>query len=258
MASLTEISIISRKTIRYGLYLFILVLIARTVFNLGRTIWLTIFPPPPPEATVAFGKLTILPFPEKSPQQKEREENLTYKLETADGKFPELPIQLPVYVMPPIPQNINALEDAQKIASRLNFESQGKPALESTPNVYIFPKRGFPSTLTINIITGVFSIYYDFGQDPSVLTQVPPPPETASLQIVSFLSGAGILAEDIAKGRVTHQFIKAEGNNLVEVDSLSESNLIKINIFRKNYGFKEEVESVTPDMPEANVWFLIG
>ena len=258
MASLTEISILSRKGVRYGIYLLILLLLARTTINLVRVIYLRIFPPAPPESTVVFGKLPRIPFPEKTPKEREQEQTLTYKIETADGKFPLLDIQQPVYAMPAIPQNINALDDAKNNAQRLDFLPSGRPILESTPNIYVFQKRGAPATLTMNIITGIFSIFYDIAQDPTVLTGAPIDPERGSEQINTYLSGAGLLPEDLAKGRKSTQFFKNEGNVFVEVDSLSEANFTKINVFRKNYGLKEDIISVTPEMPEANVWFLVG
>jgi hypothetical protein len=254
MASLTSVSIGARRIIRYGVYLLVFGLIARTLFNIGHAIWLQIFPPPPPEATVTFGKLPVLPFPEKTSP-----EGLSFKVETADGKLPEFPIQLPVYSMPPIPQNIYALEDAKKIASALGFDSSnGKPLLESTPNVYLFTKRGVPSQLTMNIVTGVFSISYDIKQDPSILSGVPLSEDAAGDQIINYMRSGGILTPDIEKGRRTYQYLKADENSFTPEASLSEANLIKVNLFRKNFGPKDGYISVTPKMPEANVWFLIG
>ncbi len=259
MASLTEISIGARKTIRYAVYLLIIGLIARTAISVGKGIYLRLFPPPPPEATVAFGKLPRLPFPErKFPNNPNFPDKLNYKMETADNKFPVFPIQLPVYLMPPIPQNINALSDAKQKAEDLGFDPNGRPVLESTPNVYLFQKRGTPSTLTMNIITGVFSMSYDVGQDPSILTGVPLDPDKSGEQATSFLNSAKLLDKDLEKGKITHQFFKAAGKDIVPADSLSDANLIKINIFRKNYGANGEIGSVTPKMPEANVWFMMG
>ncbi len=259
MASLTEISIGARKTIRYLVYLLIIGLIARTTISVGKGIYLKLFPPPPPEDTVSFGKLPKLPFPErKFPNNPNFPDKLNFKAETADGKFPTFPISATIYTMPPIPQNINALSDAKLKAQNLGFDPNGRPILESTPNVYLFQKRGTPSTLTMNIITGVFSISYDVGQDPSILTGVPSDPDKSSQDVTSFLKSANLLEKDIEEGKTTHQFFKAVGKDIVPADSLSDANLIKINIFRKNYGTKGDMGSVTPKMPEANVWFMMG
>jgi len=260
MASLTQVSIASRKTIRYLIYLLIVGLVAKTAYNVGHAIYLKIFPPPPPVATVLFGKLPKIPFPIRNfPGNANYPDHLNYNVETADGKFPVFPIQLPVYVMPPIPQNINALDDAKQKAEKLGFDSiNGRPILESTPNVYIFQKKGVPSTLTMNIVTGVFSISYDIGQDPTILTGIPQDQDKSADQITNYLNAATLLEKDIEKGRITSQFYKAVGKEIVSADSLSDSNLIKVNVFRKNYGPKEDIQSVTPKMPEANVWFMMG
>ena len=75
---------------------------------------------------------------------------------------------------------------------------------------------------------------------------------------MSLLSKAGYLDTDLKESIVTRKLLKAEGENFVSVSSLSESNLVKINLFRKNLGSKKDIPSVTPDMPEANVWFLFA
>jgi len=253
MASLTEASIISRKFIRYSIYFLILLASARFLFNTAKSIYLTIFPPPPPEATVAFGQLPFLPFPEK-----EFPKDLNIKVETADGKMPEFPDQLPVYLMPPIPQNIKALDEAKNIAKELNFNPNGSPLLESTPSVYRFPKVSSPSSLRMNIITKIFSIDYDTLQNPAVTLGRPPSIEQATSQVFSYLKGAGLLVGDLEKGVTSGQFYKVEVNKFVPVSSQSEANLVKVNLFRKNYGPDDAYLGMTPDFPEANVWFIVG
>ncbi len=251
MASLTETSIISRKVIRYGLYFLIFIASARFMYNTAHTIWLTIFPPPPPEATVAFGKLPKLPFPER-----EFPKGLNINVETADSELPVLLDQLPVYVMPPIPQNIKALDEAKEIARRLGFSQSGSPLLESTPSVYRFPKAKAASSLRINIITKIFSIDYDTLQNPRVVQGTPAAPEEAVKQAVSYIKSGNLLPPDL--GPTSHQYYKVEVDKFVPVSSQSEANLVKVNIFRKNFGPEGIAQSMTPDYPEANIWFLFG
>ena len=259
MASLTEISIISRKGIRYGIYLLIFLLIARTLFGGAKAVYLRLFPPQLPEPDSPYGQLVSLPFPVKNDAETARIESANYTLETAQGTLPVLANQLPVYEMPPIPQNINALEDAKRKVSLMDFDAQaGQPTLESTPNVYRFPKKNVPASLTMNIVTGIFSIYYDLTQDPTLLNGVPLNEETAKQQVTSFLNSATILPDDLKNGRMTHQFYRSDGVSFTPVDSLSEANFIKVNAFRKNFGPNDGFTSVTPEMPEANVWFMMG
>jgi hypothetical protein len=254
MASLTETSIISRKIIRYGFYLLIFLISFRFIFNSAKAIYLKIFPPPPPKATVAFGKLPKLPFPEK-----DFPKGLNIKIETADTSLPKFPIHLPVYEMPPIPQSIDALEQARSIAERLRFEGGGVPLLESTPNIYRFVKKDSPSSLRINILSKIFSIDYNILQDPSVVLGPPISHEQALTQIVNYLKSANLIRPDIDKDAViTHQYYKVEIDKFVPVSSQSEGNVVKINIFRKNFGPESSIPSKTPEFPEANIWFMVG
>lgn len=249
MASLTDMSINARRGIRYGIYLLIFGLVARFLFNTTKAIYLKIFPPSPPEPTVKYGGLPRLAFPEKATL-----ENITYKLETPSGGFPVITTQLPVYVMPPIPSNLKALEEAQTIAGELGFLTNGKLISDSIPNVYVFQKNKYPSVFTINIVSGVFSISYDLSQDSSLFV-VPLTSEVAIKQVQSYLSSADLLPADLSDGRYTYEFYKIEKGELVPVLSLSEANAIKVNVFRGNYN---DLPSVTPNFPEANIWFMLG
>lgn len=252
MASLTEISTISRKSIRFGIYALIVILIARFVFNFGVGLYRKIFPPKAPEPTITFGKLPAIPFPER-----EDFGTVSYSLETVDGKYPELLDQIPVYFMPPISSSIDIVEAAQSKASKLGFDPNGKPIVESVKNIYIFNKSNTPSTLTMNIISGVFSISYNLSVNPFVVSATPINSDQAIGQVRSYFSSVSD-PNEINDRVATHQFLKVESGGFTEVDSQSESNLVKVNLFRKNLGEETDIPSVSPDMPEANLWAIVS
>lgn len=253
MASLTRVSIIARRIIRYGIYALILIIVARFAIGGGVALYRTIFPPPPPEPTLAFGPLPALPFPEE-----QRPENLNFSLELAEGQLPELPIQTEVYFMPEFQPNIQVLDSAKQKAQSMGFNPEGKILVENVPNVYIFDRGQTPSNLTMNIVTGVFSISFNINEDPSVLNGIPPAGEDAISRARSFLRGARILEDDISDSPATNEFLRLEGGRFVKAISQSEADVTKANIFRANYGSEENIPAVTPDMPEANVWFMIS
>ncbi|MBU0569944.1 hypothetical protein KKB40_04150 [Patescibacteria group bacterium] len=253
MASLTTIAITSRKIVRYSIYAVIIILTARFVFNIGTSAYKYLFPPKVDPPTRAFGKLPKIPFPERSFPS-----GLTFILETPDGRLPEFPDRTEVYSMPPVTQNIQALEAAKNEASRMGFDPNGKLVVENVPNVYLFSKSKVPSTLTMNIIARIFSISYDLNSNPSILNFAPSTPDTATAYAQSYLSRAGFLTDDLKNGAATHEFLRIENGKFVPAISLSEANLIKINLFRKNLGENFDIPSVTPDMPESNVWFLLS
>jgi hypothetical protein len=254
MASLTEASILTRKIIRYGLYLLIIVIVGRFLWWAGTSLYARLNPPEPPKPTAAFGKLPKLPFPE-DPSKKL--ENVTYTLQTTDGALPTFPELVAIYQMPEPQSNLQGLEAAKQKAQSLGFSQDGKLSIDKVPNIYRFDKIGKPSHLTMNIITGVFSISYDVASDPTVLGQQPPAPSQAVSQAQGYLTRAGSDAEDLV-GPTTTEFLRAEKGNFVQASSLSEADVTKINIFRKNYGPKEEYPAVTANMPEANVWLMLS
>lgn len=253
MASLTQISITARKIVRYSLYALVFIIIARYAFKGGVVLFQKFFPPKAPKPTVAFGKMPKLPFPDKKPPQ-----DLKFKLELPEGILPKLAEQAFVYEMPAFSSNIKVVDEAKVKAQALGFDQNGKPIVESIPNVYIFQKVGQPSNLTMNIITGVFSISYDTSKNPQVLTGTPQRAEEATSQFRTFLASASLVPADLRDGPATNMPLKVQSGNFVPAVSISEANLIKINLFRKGFGEKGSIPSVTPDMPEANVWAIIS
>ncbi len=251
MATLTEASIVARKGIRYGIYLLIFLIIARYAFQTAVSLYRRMFPPPPPAPTVKWGKLPELPFPEK-----EIPENISFKLETVDGNLPSLSKQARVYFMPAKSSSINVIDQAKARSKEMGFDYEGKPVVETIPNVYVFKRGNSPSQLTMNIITGIFSISYDLNSDPTPLNSIPPSPETAIKRALAFLKSGGIEQRDLIEDGARHQYLRVEEGKLVPAVSQSEANLVKVNLFRAPY---EEIPSVSPKYPlEANVWFTLS
>lgn len=246
-ATLTQASIIARKIIRFSIYGLILIIVARFTIGLGIKIYRNFFPEPPLPPTVAFGKLPLLPFPENQPSKG----SLTYSLETPEGGLPTFFEQAKVYFMPKIPPTIQSLEFAKQKATTLGFSPDGRELVET---VFLFQNASAPSTLTMNVVSGIFSISYDLRANPSAIEKIPPAPDIATSQIRSYLARADLLKDDLS-GIIAHEFIKIEEGKFVSAVSLSESDLVKINLFRKSF---DELPTVTLDPKEANVWFMIS
>jgi len=227
----------------------VFLIVGKIVFDLAINIYKRVFPPPPPPATVAFGKLPKLSLPENQGLPE-----LTYGVETPDGKVPtfkDLANQAKVYFMPRSSQTQLNLEETKRTVSGLGFNPEGQPASET---LYRFPHRSAPSSLEINIITGVFSLSYDIAADPTILEKRPPVPEIAVSQVRNFISRGGLLTEDLG-GPTKHEFLRIEGGKFISALSLSDANLIKVNLFRKDY---DELPALTLTPDEANVWFIVS
>lgn len=247
MATLTNISITSRKIIRYGIFFIIFLIVGRIFLNVGSGIYKKVFPTPTPPPTVKFGKLTKIPFPNNGVAPK-----FTYVLETADGNLPtNIPSQAKVYFIPKANANLLSLDVAKSKASALGFSGDVQ---QISDTIYKFKNPNFPTSLQMNIITGTFSASYDLTVDKSPISQKPPVAEVAASNLKSYLSGAGLLPEDLT-GQITHDFLKITNGQLVSALSLSEANFIKINLFRRNY---DNLPSMTGNPNQANVWAIMS
>ncbi|MDP3994581.1 MAG: hypothetical protein Q8P91_02020 [bacterium] len=246
MTSLTQVAIITRKIIKYGILSVIGIIILRLLILSGVSIYRKIYPPPPPPATVTWGRLPKLTF-----AQKQLPANITFTLETAEGGFPKLPVQSKVFFMPKLSANLLSLDSAKQKAQSMGYNPEGEAVSTTT---YRFRHPQAPSTLEMNIVLGIFSINYDLKSDPTPLDARPPVPEVAASNIRSILSSANLLPQDLT-GPTTYDYLKLQEGNFVSAISLSEANLVKIHFFRKAY---DSLPVVTTDPKTANVWFTVG
>lgn len=244
MTGLTQVAITARKIIRYGIFFIIFLTVGRIVLGISINIYKKLFPSPPPPPTVKFGKLPKLEFPE-GPKI-----NLTYVLETPEGDFPKLLGQAKVYFMPKINPNLLSLDVAREKARNLGFVSEPQQISET---IYKFTNQKFPSSFEINIVTGIFSISYDLNADRSPLDRKPPAGEVAAAAVRAYLSSANILPVDLT-GPSQPDFLKLSEGKFVNALSLSESDVIKVNLYRKSY---DDLPSLTVNPLEANVWFIV-
>lgn len=246
MAKLTEIAILGRKAVRYTIYFIVFLTIGRIIFVAGIGVYKKLFPAPPPAPTVKFGKLTSIPFPTKEENPK-----ITFTLETSSGDFPSFPNQSKVYYMPKATSNLLALDVAKDKARKMGYSPEGQ---SQNDTIYKFVNPSYPTDLQMNIITGNFSISYDLASDRSPIEQKPPIAEVANSEFRSILANAGSLPQDLT-GPITHEFFRLDSGQLVSSIALSEADLTKVNLTRKNY---DELPPVYYKPNESNVWAIVS
>ena len=248
MATLTETATVSRKIIRYGIYSIMLIVMARYSILLGSRVYKSLFPPPPPPPQACWDKLPQINFPKRPVYDK-----VKFVLETANLTLPEIQPQANVYFIPKPFITIKSVERGKETAQKLGFNPEGRKLSDT---VYLFEKQGkTPSTLTLNIVTNSFSVSYDLANDPNLVLGKASVPQTAINKAQNFLAKAGLLPTDVSTGTPETEFLKLEGNQFVGVISLSEADLIKVNLFRRNY---KELPVKTPNPKQSNIWFIIS
>jgi hypothetical protein len=248
MATLTETAVVARKIIRFAFYGVILLIITRYSYLLGMRIYKSMFPPPPPPPKSCWGKLPSINFQKKAPY-----EYLTFILETADLSLPELAPQANVYFIPKPFTTIKSVERGKLTAKALGFDPEGR---ELSDTVFLYERAGdLPSTLTMNVVTNSFSISYDLSSDPNIIYGNPLIPKSAISKAKNYLNKAQLLPDDISSGNPITELIKIENGQFVGVISLSEADLVKVNLFREDYN---EIPAKTPDPKQANIWFMVS
>jgi len=246
MATLTEISVTTRKSIRYAIFGTIFLIVARMFALAGFKVYRYFFPAPPPPPTVSFGKLPAIPFPVSKSI-----ENVSFTLETPEGGLPKIRAQSTVYVMPKPAPNLTALQTATENAVGLGFNSLAE---EISQTLYRYRHKTSPSYLEYDISSDTFSISYDLATDPTPLERIPPAAEVAASSVRSYLSSPGILPEDLI-GPINSEFLKISENSLVKALGQSDADLVKVSLFRAPL---DEIPSVTPRFDESNVWFMVS
>lgn len=222
-------------------------IVGRIFLNTGVKIYKKVFPAPTPAPTVKYGKLSKIPFPENGITAK-----FSYILETPEGGLPiSTTTQAKVYFMPKISANLLSLDASKSKSAALGFDTNIQQISET---VYKFKNRNYFSYLQMNIISNTFSISYDLVTDPTPINYKPKVAEVAASEFKSFLSGANMLPSDL-NGTITHDYLKITDGELTSALSLSESNFVKINLFRKDY---DNLPVVTGKPDQANVWAIMS
>ncbi|MFC1711505.1 hypothetical protein ACFLZ1_02860 [Patescibacteria group bacterium] len=230
MPTLTEVSFHGRRIIKFGAVIIVFIVFGKIALDLSINLYNQLNPPPPPPPTVAFGKLPAINFPE----QEEMAEELSFKLETPTGTFPQAPDRAKVYFIPFARPNLLALDRAKQDAASLGFKNEPEALSERR---YKWVNTGDANTvLEMDIISGAFKLNYEWQSDPNILIERNlPGNEQAKLETENFLKRIGYSDNDLIEGRMEVSYLKASIKDFIPAPSLSEANFVRVQIFRKDY-----------------------
>ena len=237
MSTLGETAIVARKAIKYGGIGLVFLIVGRVILNASIAYYKKLNPPPPPPPDVKYGKLPKLIFPQKD------QPTLTYSLETRTGGLPaKMDTQFRVYFMPIKKPNLLAYDNAKAVAARLDFIQD--PVKLSDTDYRWDSSDPVSSSLTINIITGAFTLDRRWQDDPSyTIPTLYYNEEQAITRMENILSRLALLPEDVKGGEPTVQNLRAENGKLVTAVSLSQAHFVRVNLYRQNI---EEIKVINP------------
>lgn len=248
VATLTEVSSKTRKLIKFGVIGLLSFFIFRIALLAGIAYWKKLHPPPPPPPTVEFGKLKRIKFPD----QQLRAFTFILQLPTID--FPDFPDRAKVFVIPYKKANFMVWDEAKKESSSLGFI--GEPEQLST-QVYRWTKKSPVTTnFKLNIVDGSFTYEYLWQEDPNILAAKNlPGREQAIIDTISFLKNLKGAQMDLAGDEAKVVYLEVNGNKLQPAISISEADLVQVDIFRSKI---EQLPVVTPQPAQGVVSTLLS
>ncbi|EFK96012.1 hypothetical protein LDC_1966 [sediment metagenome] len=246
MATLTETAVAFRKIIKLSIFGLAVLIVFRLGLLAFNTYLKVAKPSPPPPATVAFGKLPKIVFPEKLHPE------LTLRLETPTGGTPNLGDRATILLMPQARPSFSALDEAKIVANKLNFKNQ---PIEITERRYRWESNEFlPSTLEMDIINGSFTLKRNWQADPTILSDKQlPGKEEAETDTINWLRQIGLGGEELNLGRIEITYLTFQSGQYIKAVSLSEADFVQTDLFRPDIN---EIPILTDD-PSKGVIRLI-
>lgn len=231
MATLTETAHYTRKALKYGAILFVSFLIFREIFMAAVSYWKKTHPPPAPSPTVCFGKLPSIKFPDKGTNPP-----FYPRLETIENILPGFPPSAKVYFLPQQTVNLFTWERSKNWARQLGFS--GEPEKTNEYN-HVYKTSGVsPTVLKTNVLTGNFSLFYNYLSDYTLTgTKSAPSKDQALSEARAFLQRASSLTQDLAVGSQKTIYFKFNPPNLETIDLTLEpsgADLVLVNFFRSD------------------------
>jgi hypothetical protein len=231
MATLTEVSGIARKTIKWGFVFLVFLAFLPNILGVIKTFLVRLNPPPPIPPTLRYGKLPKLIFPQ-APNYATPE----YKLETISGTLPSLPNMSKVYLVGINKSRLLILQRMTDKAKVLGL-TRGPEQLNDITYRFLYPN--VPIDMVFDVITGALSYRFDWTTDKTIgFVYNVPMGNAAVAEGKGFLGKLGALPEDIANGLTNVTYLIATASAMIPAPSPFEANFVRVDYYRAT---KDEV-----------------
>ncbi len=225
MATLTEVSQISKKIIKWGIIMLVIISLIPGILAIINKVYLVMNPPPPPPPTVKYGKLPPLVFPQAA-----QTATPAYTLQTISGSLPSLPNVSKVY---PVGVNKSRLLELQRMTDRAKIFGMINDPIQLNDVTYRFTNPRAPIDMVYNVITGGISYRYDWTIDTTIYSNFNvPDKQSAVKEARSFLDRMGVLPADLANGDSNVIYLAATASAMVPALSSYEANFVRVDLFR--------------------------
>jgi hypothetical protein len=242
--SLTTTAYSSRLIIKFGSIGLGAFLVLWTLMIAGIKAWQAAHPPYV-APTVRWGRIPAIVFPEKSFEKK------NFSLEVANDSLPKFKDQAKVYMVYHPTSSFLALESDSQTARDMGFTGEAK---EIKPSIYEFRNESLNQTLTMNVLDGSFKLEYPYLTDQLLQNPDKLPDKNSSIALVkSFLETANKYHADLENGekKISYWVISYDG--LKSVPSLSEANVVRVDLFRQPIDDAYKILSTEPNRSPISI-----
>lgn len=248
MTSLTETAFFSKKAFKWLIWGLGALLVLVLLFVLGKTVISTIFPPKPPPATVAFGKLPKLDLSEGF----KIKGGTSFTIETISGQLPNLADKAKVFAIDTDESSFGALERTKIRVSKIGFTGEPQEVADST---FKFQDSKEDRSVTINIASGNFILASNYQNDPQIISTRPRSHEAAIDSAREFFNNFDVTKEDFPPDKIQTIYFRLDGGNLTETPALSSANLVQVNFQRNSL---DGLEVISPQESRSPVKALVS
>lgn len=247
MATLSRVSKLTRAALRWGGILIAGLLLLNIVLKIGGGIKNSLFPPPPPAPTVAFGKLPAPTFPQSNISGP-----FSYTVDTVSGT---LPVFSPLMTVYKTVQREPALLSLQKARERVAKAGFTKDEKQLGSRLYQWSdQKG--KTIKFGIISYDFDITSDYVTDATILKGEKLPREDKAKTIATkFLEKLDLFPPEISTGSSQVSFWTVKEKILYPATSFSSAQIVRVDLFPKPIN---DTLVVYPQKDASLINFLIG
>ncbi len=231
MGSLTEISIVTRKSVIFITLTLIVLVLIRLLIQLGINYWKATHPIPAPPPNVLFGKIPSPNFPQSATVSS----SLKFTLENIEGKPPETTSAGKVYAMIKKAPTILSSQRAKAFANKLGFKNE--PEVLSSTYYKFINDRDELQTLEVDIVTMNFKLKYDYTKNPQIFYQGNIRSKNQAINDVkAYISSKGLFDSLILNGKITADLLKFDmtTKTFSVASSLSNTDAVRVNFVRND------------------------
>ncbi len=248
MATLYETTSLIKTILKWGSIAIGGIIVLILLYRGGRWLATVIFPKKPDPPKVAFGKLPIVIFPDNISQTP-----FTYSIDTVSGTLGSFPDRATVYKTDsPVPNLLNLQNARASLTSTPFIGAENK--VTDTEYSWQDIKRDDKS-LTMNIVSKDFTINGNYLTYPDLTPTVQINPEAAVTMVTKFLQDIGVYPLDFDETKTTTQLLNLNNTSLVAATSVSDAELIRVDLFQKDL---EKMPIMYDHPPFSSTHFLLG